>query len=202
MPELIIDARPYSQAILRFDLDWSTKLETLGHQLEEALPDIQLDTVKLLGKGGKALRVTRTDGTLASSGLAVSGPLRFKLLGSLKGDVNAVLQAQDAPAIASFEHEEHRARSRQAAPDDTHRASPDTFGRYQAWQYPDLVPPPSEALKLLQRLASDAGILKCMKKHGWKVGMLSEMPPAGKVGLSPVCVLGVNKNQGQEISLR
>ncbi len=28
------------------------------------------------------------------------------------------------------------------------------------------------------------------------------MPPEGKVGISPVCVLGVNINAGQEISLR
>lgn len=30
----------------------------------------------------------------------------------------------------------------------------------------------------------------------------SEMPPEGKVGISPVCILGVNINRGQEISLR
>lgn len=35
-----------------------------------------------------------------------------------------------------------------------------------------------------------------------QVGLLSEMPPEGKVGISPVCVLGVNINAGQEISLR
>ncbi|EIE18609.1 hypothetical protein COCSUDRAFT_60270 [Coccomyxa subellipsoidea C-169] len=28
------------------------------------------------------------------------------------------------------------------------------------------------------------------------------MPPTGKVGVSPVCILGVNINSGQEISLR
>ena len=36
----------------------------------------------------------------------------------------------------------------------------------------------------------------------WSVGKLSEMPPEGKVGVSPVCILGVNINAGQEISLR
>ena len=36
----------------------------------------------------------------------------------------------------------------------------------------------------------------------WSVGKLSEMPPEGKVGVSPVCILGVNINSGQEISLR
>ena len=41
-----------------------------------------------------------------------------------------------------------------------------------------------------------------MSKHRWSVGLLSEMPPEGKVGVSPVCILGVNINAGQEISLR
>ena len=34
------------------------------------------------------------------------------------------------------------------------------------------------------------------------MGLLSEMPPEGKVGVSPMCILGVNINGGQEISLR
>ena len=61
---------------------------------------------------------------------------------------------------------------------------------------------PQEALKLLHRLAADPGIVGIMTKHRWSVGLLSEMPPEGKVGVSPVCILGVNINRGQEISLR
>ena len=34
------------------------------------------------------------------------------------------------------------------------------------------------------------------------MGLLSEMPPEGKVGVSEVCVLGYNVNAGQEIALR
>jgi hypothetical protein len=41
-----------------------------------------------------------------------------------------------------------------------------------------------------------------MAGHGYRVALLSEMPPEGKVGVSPVCILGVNINAGQEISLR
>lgn len=52
------------------------------------------------------------------------------------------------------------------------------------------------------RLAADPGIVAVMARHRWSVGLLSEMPPEGKVGVSPVCVLGVNINRGQEISLR
>lgn len=41
-----------------------------------------------------------------------------------------------------------------------------------------------------------------MDKYKWRVGILTEMPPVGKVGVSPRCVLGFNVNRGQEISLR
>eukprot|EP00955_Chlamydomonas_euryale_P009888 106152-Chlamydomonas_euryale.AAC.1 len=41
-----------------------------------------------------------------------------------------------------------------------------------------------------------------MAARRWRVTLLSEMPPAGLVGVSPVCVLGYNMNRGQEIALR
>ena len=81
-------------------------------------------------------------------------------------------------------------------------AGPYTFQRHEVWQQPLLSPPTSDALKLLHRLAADPGIVGIMTKHAWSVGLLSEMPPEGKVGVSPVCILGVNINRGQEISLR
>ena len=76
------------------------------------------------------------------------------------------------------------------------------FHQFETWQQPGLSPASSEALKLLHRLAADPGIVGILTKHRWSVGLLSEMPPEGKVGVSPVCILGVNINAGQEISLR
>jgi hypothetical protein len=66
---------------------------------------------------------------------------------------------------------------------------------------PDL-PDKDKALSILTRLAQDPGILACMAKYKWKVGSLAELYPDGKVGESPVCVMGLNQNQGQIISLR
>eukprot|EP01137_Pigoraptor_chileana_P021833 Opistho-2@86022 len=43
-------------------------------------------------------------------------------------------------------------------------------------------PPASEARALLERLASDPGILSVMRSHRWRVGVLSELIPKGKVG--------------------
>ena len=76
------------------------------------------------------------------------------------------------------------------------------FRKFEVWQRSGISPEPSVALTLLHRLAADPGIVGIMTKHRWTVGLLSEMPPEGKVGVSPVCILGVNINAGQEISLR
>jgi WLM domain len=56
-------------------------------------------------------------------------------------------------------------------------------------------------LTRLQAIYRVVGQLNSQLCHH-RVGMLSEMPPEGKVGISPVCLLGVNINAGQEISLR
>ena len=79
-----------------------------------------------------------------------------------------------------------------------------TFGELKVLQYADGVvnPPPEKAMELLRQLAEDSGVRAVMQKHKYKVNLLSEMHPEGKVGVSEVCVLGYNVNQGQEISLR
>lgn len=58
------------------------------------------------------------------------------------------------------------------------------------------------AEELLRQLSTDRAILAIMAKHRWNVGMLSEMAPEGKVGVSESCLMGLNKNAGQEILLR
>ncbi|KAF4044241.1 PUB domain-containing protein [Phytophthora infestans] len=60
----------------------------------------------------------------------------------------------------------------------------------------------NKAQEILEKLANDRGILAVMAKHKWSVGVLAEMPPDGKVGVDPVCVLGLNQNKGQKILLR
>jgi hypothetical protein len=76
---------------------------------------------------------------------------------------------------------------------------PDARGRIRRLESP----PPSEAMALLKRLATDRGVLAIMAKYKWKVGLLKEFPPAdGKVGVDNQCLLGYNKNRGMEIGLR
>jgi hypothetical protein len=64
------------------------------------------------------------------------------------------------------------------------------------------LPQELKAREILTSLANDPGILACMKKHSWNVGSLAELYPEGKVGESEVCVMGLNRNKGQQILLR
>ena len=58
------------------------------------------------------------------------------------------------------------------------------------------------ARAILERLASDPGIASVMRARRWRVPVLGEMYPEGRVGTDPVCVLGYNVNRGQRIDLR
>ena len=159
--------------------------------------------------------------------------VKVLLLGSKRGEVEAVRASHDMPGMAGFDHElgvlasrARRGGAQEIKPPKgmlhlassaryslwrvyglsaypaTLTAGSYTFKQFEVWQQEQLVPRPKEALKLLYRLAADPGIRGIMKKHRWDVQRLSEMPPEGKVGVSPVCILGVNIGAGQEISLR
>ena len=58
------------------------------------------------------------------------------------------------------------------------------------------------AIEFLRALAEDSGIINIMKKHRFKVGVLKELPPTGEVGVTSVCLMGLNVNAGAEILLR
>jgi hypothetical protein len=64
------------------------------------------------------------------------------------------------------------------------------------------LPDEAKARAILEELANDEGILAVMQKHKWSVGALCELYPEGYVGVSDVCVMGLNENHGQRILLR
>lgn len=64
------------------------------------------------------------------------------------------------------------------------------------------LPHEPEARRILNALSKDPRILACMAIHQWNVGTLAELYPEGKVGESPVCVMGLNENRGTKILLR
>lgn len=63
------------------------------------------------------------------------------------------------------------------------------------------LPNPEKSLRYLERLRDDAGIKASMRKHGFSVGLLTEMNPAEHTTHESK-TLGLNRNRGEVIELR
>lgn len=120
------------------------------------------------------------------------------------------LVRDDLTATGQLRMQQRKARGRQmleqaldAAKRSSNRSNNNTsqygFGRIET--LPNL-PDETKAREILTTLANDPGIKACMAKHRWTVGSLAELYPEGDVGESEVCVMGLNKNKGQQILLR
>ncbi|CAL8466109.1 g5645 [Coccomyxa elongata] len=185
-------------------LPWTQDLHTLQDVAILLANELSLepDRQKFLTGGRQIVPSADPGQSVHDAGLRAGS----KILLIPKASPEEVAQIQAVPdqRIRGFDDEILNAmRRRQTQPGSTKVPSgPYTFQLYEAWNRSDLQPEPSKALKLLHRLAADRGIVGIMAQHRWTVGALTEMPPEGKVGVSPVCILGVNINKGQEISLR
>lgn len=125
------------------------------------------------------------------------------LVGSSADERAAVRKQKEDATIRGFKQEEDRARQRVAAPPKASTSGRcGRFGDIVPLTVAAGVPDASEARALLQKLSVDPGIVHIMEKRNWRVGTLREIPPQGKVGISPVCLLGYNRNFGEEICLR
>ncbi|KAJ6329474.1 hypothetical protein OIU77_011032 [Salix suchowensis] len=185
----------------------------LGNELQK-LTDIKADTMRLIvpqfsNKSSKLLFPFSDEHSQLSLHEASIMEGKFiRMLGVSEDEVNKVLQnAKVDPRIAGFDEEEKRMRQRVS--DRPHGLlklpqGPYIFCDFRTLQIPgvELNPPASEALKRMHMLAADPGIVAIMNKHRWRVGIMTEMAPVGYVGVSPKCILGFNKNHGEEISLR
>ncbi|KAL0301748.1 UNVERIFIED_CONTAM: hypothetical protein Sradi_6451600 [Sesamum radiatum] len=189
----------------------SASLKELGEKLQE-LTKVKADTLRLLvpmEKSSKMLYPFSNEHSCLSLGSAsVLKERSIRMMGVPKDEVDEVLEnAKVDLRIAGFDEEEKRLKQRNVDGSYTLPRLPQgpyIFGDFQTLSLPgiELNPPASRALELLQRLASDPGIVAIMNKHRWRVGILTEMAPVGYVGVSPKCILGFNKNHGEEISLR
>jgi hypothetical protein len=63
------------------------------------------------------------------------------------------------------------------------------------------LPHPEKSQRYLERLAADPGIKASMRKHGFSVGLLTEMNPAEHT-THESRTLGLNRNRGEVIELR
>ncbi|KAB5527681.1 hypothetical protein DKX38_021528 [Salix brachista] len=197
--------------IVEMNADASVK--GLGNELQK-LTDIKADTMRLIvpqfsNKSSKLLfPFSDEHSQLSLQEASIMEGKFIRMLGVSEDEVNKVLQnAKVDPRIAGFDEEEKRMRQRES---DRPRGllklpqGPYIFCDFRTLQIPgvELNPPASEALKRMHMLAADPGIAAIMNKHHWRVGIMTEMAPVGYVGVSPKCILGFNKNHGEEISLR
>ncbi|KAI3753405.1 hypothetical protein L2E82_25457 [Cichorium intybus] len=186
-------------------------LEELGHELQK-LTAVKSDTLKLIVQSHKSSKLfspfsdEHSHLTLLETSILEGKPIR--MMGVPKEEVDQILESSRKDTrIAGFDEEEKRMRQRMSNGFDTPLKLPQgnyIFGDFKTLDLPGikLNPPASEALRLMHTLAADRGIVAVMNKHKWRVGIMTEMAPEGYVGVSPVCILGLNKNKGEEISLR
>nr|GEV73759.1 hypothetical protein [Tanacetum cinerariifolium] len=191
-------------------MNLSATLEELGHELQK-LTAVKADTLKLIVQSRKASKLlspfSDEHSSLTLQETSIEGrPIR--MMGVPQEEVDQVLKGTKTDMrIAGFDEEEKRMRQRMSNGFDAPLQLPSgnyVFGDFKTLELPgiELYPPASEALRLMHTLAADKGIVAIMNKHKWRVGIMTEMAPEGYVGVSPVCILGLNKNHGEEISLR
>ncbi|VVA17500.1 PREDICTED: WLM-domain-containing [Prunus dulcis] len=194
------------------EINAGATLKDLGHELQK-LTNVKADTLKLIvpqfsDKSSKLLSPFSDEHEkLSLEETSIIEGKSIRMMGVSEHEVDEVLQhAKTNLRIAGFDEEEMRLRQRMSYRPHTLKLpqGPYIFCDFRTLQLPgiELNPPVSEALKRMHMLAADPGIISVMNKHRWRVGIMTEMAPVGYVGISPKCILGFNKNHGEEISLR
>ncbi|KAL2938756.1 hypothetical protein RDABS01_022205 [Bienertia sinuspersici] len=195
------------------EINPEASLKELGEKLL-TLTEVKADTIRLIipqpSTKSSRLLMPFSDGhssiRLQDAGILEGKPLR--MMGVSKDEIDHVTKDSEANLrIAGFEEEERRMRQRMSRGSHASLKLPQgtyIFCAFRTLELPgiELNPSPSEALKRMHMLAADPGIVAIMNKHRWRVGIMTEMAPVGYVGISPKCLLGLNKNRGEEISLR
>ena len=189
-------------------------VETLALDLARAggVPDAAPSTLKLIRRGGRRVPV---DSSVPWESLGLGAQEPLMLVCSSNGAAAAVRAAQEPRAMRGFAEEERREAARRGLAGPSPRGSAGhRFGRLEVLQVrgagarldgrgPAEAPPGrAQAMELLERLVADPGVRGVMERHGWRVGRLVEFPPEGQVGVSNACLLGYNRNRGEEIGLR
>ncbi|CAA7016075.1 unnamed protein product [Microthlaspi erraticum] len=193
------------------EIDSSANLKDLSYELRK-LTGVTAETLRLivprLNEKGSKLILPFSDehSNLSLQESSIVEDKTIKMMGVTEEEVKGVLK-ESIPdmRILGFEEEERRLRQKKFSNTSIKLPQgPYIFCGFRTLQIPGLVlnPPASDALKRMHMLAADPGIIAVMNKHRWRVGIMTELAPVGYVGVSPRCLLGFNKNQGEEISLR
>ncbi|KAF8391621.1 hypothetical protein HHK36_023927 [Tetracentron sinense] len=198
---------------LNVEMNSGSTLKDFGHKLQK-LTNVKADTMRLLiprssDKSSKLITPFSDEySSLSLHEASVFEGKTIRMMGVFEDEIEKVSQnAKSDMRIAGFDEEEKRLRQRMLDRPQMSLKLPQgayIFCDFRTLHIPgiDLNPPASEALKRMHMLAADPGIVAIMNKHRWRVGIMTEMAPEGYVGVSPECILGYNKNHGEEISLR
>ncbi|CAO2162868.1 unnamed protein product [Urochloa humidicola] len=199
---------------LDVDADPSCTVKEFGQLLQD-LTSVKPETLKLIvpqstNKGSKLITpFSDPHSSLTLNEAAISEGKPIRMMGVFYDEIEEVSDNGKRPdlRIIGFDEEEQRLRQRSSGMPQISLKLPQgqyIFCDFRTLHLPgiELNPPPSEALKRMHMLACDPGIIAIMNKHKWRVGIMTEMAPVGYVGVSPKCILGFNKNMGEEISLR
>ncbi|OEL30679.1 hypothetical protein BAE44_0008302 [Dichanthelium oligosanthes] len=199
---------------LDVDADPSCTVKEFGQLLQD-LTSVKPETLKLIvpqstNKGSKLITpFSDPHSSLTLNEVAISEGKPIRMMGVFDDEIEEVSdngKRRDL-RIIGFDEEEQRLRQWSSGRPQFSLKLPQgqyIFCDFRTLHLPgiELNPPPSEALKRMHMLACDPGIIAIMNKHKWRVGIMTEMAPVGYVGVSPKCILGFNKNMGEEISLR
>ncbi|KAJ8749379.1 hypothetical protein K2173_018869 [Erythroxylum novogranatense] len=193
-------------------MESDSSLKELGDELLR-LTGVKADTMRLIvpqfaNKISKLLSPFSDEHSkLSLQEASITEGKSIRMMGVSVDEVSKLLEnAKVDQRIAGFDEEERRMKQRISDRPTTLKLpqGPYIFCDFRTLQIPgvELYPPASEALKRMHMLAADPGIIAIMNKHRWRIGIMTEMAPVGYVGVSPKCILGYNKNHGEEISLR
>ncbi|XP_047153886.1 uncharacterized protein LOC124825334 isoform X4 [Vigna umbellata] len=195
------------------EMNLGANVKDLGQELQK-LTNINEDTMRFIipqisGRASKLLAPFSAEhAVLSLQEASITEARSIIMMGVSTNEVEEVLQSSKTDLrIAGFEDEEKRMKQRISHEPHISLKLPQgqyIFCEFRTLQIPglELNPPAAEALKRMHMLAADPGIVAVMNKHRWRVGIMTEMAPVGYVGVDPKCILGFNKNHGEEISLR
>lgn len=172
-----------------------TTLHELKERVEFATGCVD---VKLILKG-KHLHsnLLETVGSIPGGTLA-----KISAVGSKQAEINLVNQSQSDRNVSRVVNDLDGIVRRSDVPSSRssdRKRSQYCFGGIQT--LPGL-PNEGTARSILEELSVDVGVLAVMEKHKFKVGALCELYPEGYVGVSDVCVMGLNEGNGIRILLR
>jgi len=173
--------------------------------------DFPRENCKLICKG----KVLRPDDTVRTVGKQRLVPgAKLMLMATSAQDIAYVQNSRADPLVKGFAEEERdernrkkRAKAAQINAWGTKQDMEYRFNKIKA-EFKYSSPSPYEAEKLLEKLATDPGIIEIMKTRRFQVGILTEMSPQeaqdrmSKKGTPNMDLLGYNQNAGEMIVLR